>query len=177
MRSLVLTTCVLLLASSASAKLAAGGPGISWGKAGVSLEEYRKDAIFCGLYASGSDLEGSDPAKGMVVASRRVVDDANAGPNAVQDGTAGPGAAYDALGNSGSTASVAAMADRQIGKAGDLLKNELERCLARIGYKPFKLTGEQKRKLAKLPAGSNERHAYLHSLASDPEILSRQAVN
>jgi hypothetical protein len=177
MRSLILPACLLVISSPATAKLVTGGPGVSWGKAGISLDQYRRDAIACGLHASGSDLEGTDPAKAMVVASRRIENDPNGGPNAVQDGTQPPGAAYDALGSSGSTASVTEMANRQIGKAGDILKRELERCLAGLGYHPFKLTGEQKRKLARLPAGSDARHAYLHSLASNPDILEHQAVN
>ena len=40
----------------------------------------------------------------------------------------------------------------------------------------FKLTTEQRHRLSKLPVGSDARHAYLHSLASNPDILARQAA-
>jgi hypothetical protein len=176
MRSLIVPACLLIIAVPAPGKVVAGGPAVSWGKPGVSLVQYRQDAISCGLQASGSDLEGTDPAKAMVVASRRVENDANAGPNAVLDPMSGPTASADILGSSGSTASVKEMADRQVGKAGDILKRELEHCLTRIGYRPFRLTSDQRRELARFPTGSDQRHAYLHSLASNPKILQAQAV-
>ncbi|MDB5721642.1 MAG: hypothetical protein JWP15_2260 [Alphaproteobacteria bacterium] len=179
MRNLFVTaTTILLLAAPAHAKLVSAGPGVSWGKAGVSLDQYRSDSIACGRQAANYDLTGSDPARALAVASKIIDNQANAGPPAVQDATQPPGAAMDALGMAGATPSAVQMVgpDRQIAKAGDLIKTALDNCLAGRGYREFRLTGEQKRKLSKLPVGSDARHAYLHSLASNPTVLENQAI-
>jgi hypothetical protein len=44
------------------------------------------------------------------------------------------------------------------------------------GYSRFQLTGEQFEFLHYLRAGSAERHGYLHSLASNPVVLDKQAL-
>jgi hypothetical protein len=67
--------------------------------------------------------------------------------------------------------------ERQFAKAGDILERAVERCLSERGYRKFKLTSDQRHRLSKLPIGSDARHAYLHSLASDPEVLTRQAAD
>jgi hypothetical protein len=151
----------------------------SWGKAGVSLADYRADAIACGEEASAMDLAGSDPARALAAASRLMDSEPNAGPAPVVDSTQPPGAAIDSLALAGAAPSAQQMVgpDRQIAKAGDLMKASLERCLTRSGYHEFKLTGEQRKTLAKLPVGSDARHAYLHRLASDPDVLNRQGMN
>jgi hypothetical protein len=162
----------------AAARLVSPGLGISWGKPGVSLAQYRADAIKCGHDAAATDLAGTDPARALIVGSRLIDNDPNATPGAVVDPMAGPAAGPDAMQNAGSTASVDRMIgpDRQIAKAGDILESALERCLRQHGYRKFKLTSEQRHRLSKLPLGSDARHAYLHSLASNPEVLTRQAV-
>ncbi|HEX4737041.1 MAG TPA: hypothetical protein VH331_05725 [Allosphingosinicella sp.] len=167
------------VAAPAAARLVSPGFGITWGKPGITLAQYRADAIQCGQNAAATDLADTDPAKALVVGSRLIANDPNASPGAVVDPRAGPSAAPDALGNAGSTPGVTQMIapDRQIAKAGDILERTLERCLTRKGYHKFKLTSEQRHRLAKLPVGSDARHAYLHSLASDPEVLKRQAVD
>ena len=67
--------------------------------------------------------------------------------------------------------------ERNFLKVGDMLEAAVERCLTARGYHKFKLTSGQQRHLRKLPLGSDARHAYLHSLASDPDVLKRQAVD
>jgi hypothetical protein len=180
MRALVTAlSLAILLAAPAQARLV--GPGIakSWGKAGVSLARYRADAIACGERAAGTDLAGTDPARALVVASRMIDNNAQYTPGAVNDPLAGPSAAAGALDSAGSTPDAVRMIDpqRQVAKAGDILHSALDRCLAARGYREFRLTRDQQRRLRKLPLGSDARHAYLHSLASDPEILTRQAAD
>jgi hypothetical protein len=169
----------LVFAAPVAARLVSPGYGISWGKAGVSLAQYRADAIQCGQNAAATDLANTDPAKALVVGSRMIANDPNGNMPSVVDPMAGPSAAPDVVGNSGSSASVNQMIapDRQIAKAGDILESTLERCLRQKGYSKFKLTSEQRHRLSKLPIGSDARHAYLHSLASDPKVLTRQAVD
>ena len=62
-------------------------------------------------------------------------------------------------------------------KAGDIMESALEHCLKARGYRKFKLTSAQRHALAKLPVGSDARHAYLHSLASNARVLETQAAD
>ncbi len=45
-----------------------------------------------------------------------------------------------------------------------------------LDRKWVRLTGEQYEMLEDLEQGSDERRAYLHGLASDPDVLAAQAV-
>ncbi|MDB5693406.1 MAG: hypothetical protein JWO81_2469 [Alphaproteobacteria bacterium] len=180
MRSLVLILCAgAVAAAPASARLVSPGLGVSWGKVGVSLARYRSDAIECGQRAAATDLANSDPGKALLVASRLMENDPTVGPGATVDAISGPSAGADALGGAGSSPSVMQMVgpQRQFAKAGDILENALERCLTQRGYRKFKLTSGQRHRLSKLPIGSDARHAYLHSLASNPDVLTRQAAD
>jgi hypothetical protein len=49
-------------------------------------------------------------------------------------------------------------------------------CLIDRGYSRFSLNDDQRHHLRKLKVGSDERHAYLFRLASDPAVLAAQAV-
>jgi hypothetical protein len=151
---------IALIATSAvpaQARLVAPGHSLSWGKPGVSLEDYRSDAVACGRQAAAVDLRGTGPAKSFVLASRLI-------ENAftLEDTT---------------NAMWIASPERNFGKAGDIMKEALDGCLIAKGYRQFKLTGAQQKKLGKLPTGSLQRHAYLHSLASNPDILAHQTPN
>jgi hypothetical protein len=154
---LLAAAAAITWAVPAGARLVAPARSISWGKAGVSLETYRSDAIACGRQAAALDLRDTGPAKSLVLASRLIEN------------------ATDV--DSASNAMWIASPERNIGKAGDLIKAALDQCLIEKGYRQFRLSDAQRKKLAKLPTGSLERHTYLHSLASNPDILTRQAVN
>jgi hypothetical protein len=173
---------ILLAASAvpaAAAKLVSPGFNISWGKPGVSLDRYRQDAIECGRTAAATDLAGTDPAKAFVIGTRLMENDPTVGFGAVVDPTAGPSAGADAVAGAGSSPGVMRMIgpERQLAKAGDILESALEHCLKARGYRKFKLTGSQRHRLEKLPLGSDARHAYLHSLASNATVLETQAAN
>lgn len=129
----------------------------SWGKVGVSLADYRADAVACGRQAASLDLAGTGPARSFVNASRILEN----GPD------------YDTW----VAALQIASPERNMEKAGDLMQAALERCLRERGYHKFRLTAEQRHRLSKLPIGSDQRHAYLHSLAADTDVLTRQAAD
>ena len=128
----------------------------SWGKAEVSLEEYWTDASECGHAAAATDLKDTDPGKALAYASRML----DSG-NWISD-----------------YALVARMAPPEVqwNRAATILENALETCLAGRGYVKFRLTDRQFRQLKKLPVGSLERREFLHGLASDPAVLTEQAV-
>ena len=135
---------ILLIASAAAfaaapvdARLVSPGLNISWGKPGVSLAQYRADAIACGKIAAATDLAGTDPAKALIIGSRLMENDPTVGPGASTDPTAGPSASADAVAGAGSSPGVMQMIgpERQFAKAGDILESVLERCLKEHGYR------------------------------------------
>ncbi|HEX5182978.1 MAG TPA: hypothetical protein VFW19_07480 [Allosphingosinicella sp.] len=149
--------CVAAAAMPAQARYVSPGFAMSWGKAGVSLADYRSDAVACGRHAAGLDLAGTGPARSFKAASRILEN----------------GSDYDTW----VAALQIAAPERNLEKAGDLMQATLDRCLVERGYHKFKLTSEQRHRLSKLKMGSDQRHAYLHSLAADPDVLSRQAAD
>jgi len=148
---------VAALAIGAAAS-AAHRPALSWGKPGVSYETYRADATACLRAAAATDLTGTEPAQALVLASRRVATAAAADPWSVAE-------AIDA-----------ARPDLRIHQARDIMQARLDHCLEEHGYRRFALTDAQRRQLAHYDMAAPARQAYLHSLASDPQVLASQAV-
>jgi len=147
----------LLLSSSASARTISAGHHKSWGKQGVSLEQYWADSAECAQAAADIDLEGTKPARALVFWTRLL--NGNMGPNHLAH-IPMPRFNPEVLWNRTAT----------------IMRNTLEGCLNDRGYVKFELTDEQDRQLDRLEPGSLERRSYLHSLASDPDVLTTQAL-
>lgn len=147
---------IALAASPASAKRITAGYQTSWGKAGVSLEQYWIDSSLCGHEAAAIDLTGTDPARALVYASRLIDNYSDYEDIARAERIAAP--------------------EIQWNRAATLMRRSLEACLVKRGYVKFKLTSGQAHHLKKLKDGTLERREYLHSLASDPDVLARQAL-
>jgi hypothetical protein len=179
MRTALAIAAAAIALSGAQAKMISAGMDRSWGKAGVTLETYRTDGLACAREAATTDLSRSDPARALVIASRLIDNDPTVGPGPVADPTSSAQAGGDIVGMAGSSAGIVQTIgpQRQILKAGDILKARLESCLTRLGYVKFKLTGEQRKHLRALKEGSEERRTYLHSLASDAAVIERQKLN
>ena len=181
-RSTFRLTFIVLLALGAVP--AAASSAISWGKAGVSFEAYRADALLCLREAAATDLSGTTPARALVLASRQIETGQSNDYTPMINGAGGtsPVAGRPSFDPSSETAlrvartRDAAQVDRHIGEARDILAARLETCLAGRGYHRFRLTREQRRRLDRLPERAPERQAYLHSLASDPQILAAQGL-
>jgi hypothetical protein len=182
-RSKLRPTAILILLSGLAAAPAAASPSLSWGKAGVSFEDYRADATNCLREAAATDLSGTEPARALVLASRRIETGLNSDYTPLVNGAAGlaPMSARPTFDPSGEAAqrfgesSAAARVDHQIQQARDIMAARLESCLAGRGYHRFHLTAAQRRQLDCLPARAVERQAYLHRLASDPQVLAAQS--
>jgi hypothetical protein len=138
---------------------AATRPALSWGKSGVSYEVYRADATACLRAAASTDLTGTEPAEALALASRRIEAAMNADVWAVAEVTD------------------MARPDLRIRQARDILQERLNHCLVAHGYHRFRLTDAQRRQLNHFSLRQPERQVYLHSLASDPQILSSQSVD
>jgi len=153
---------LIALAAVAGLSGAANGaarPALTWGKAGVSYEEYRADATTCLRAAAATDLTGTEPAEALVLASRRIETAMNSDPWSVAEVTD------------------MARPDLRIREARDILQARLNQCLVAHGYHRFRLTDEQRRQLSHFSMRQSERQVYLHSLASDPQILASQGVD
>jgi hypothetical protein len=143
----------------AAAAAAATRPALTWGKAGVSYEEYRADATACLRAAAATDLTGTEPAEALALASRRIETALNTDPWAVAQATD------------------SARADLRVRQARDILQARLNHCLVAHGYHRFRLTDAQRHQLNHWNTRQPERQAYLHSLASDPQVLASQGVD
>ena len=155
----ILSALILLAAAGGlGSAIAAARPALSWGKPGVSFETYRADATSCLRAAAATDLTGTEPAEALALASRRVETALNADPWSVAQ-------AIDM-----------ARPDLSIRQAREIMQARLDHCLVEHGYRRFALTDAQRRQLNRFSLRQPERQVYLHSLASDPQVVASQAV-
>jgi hypothetical protein len=171
----------LILPASANS---APAPDESWGKAGVSLAQYRQDALDCALKGHYLDISKTDDAKAFVKASREL--------DAITTGASAPAVAgANGMGSSTTDSSVDQMVeyanqqqhivesvrpDQRFHSIKRMLVDRTSQCLASRGYSKFRLTDEQRRQLRKLKFGSEERRVYLYNLGSNPAVLQSQSV-
>lgn len=155
----------------------------SWGKPGVAYDDYRNDAVECARLAAGMDVADTDAAQTLVAASRELeqisdVIGIEASGASLRDPTGDPQAALSvaAAANTYQRAMDRYRPDKQFDAIRDLQYQALESCLSQRGYVRFQLTKEQRSQLRKMKRGSNERRTFLHRLASDPAVLSRQRM-
>lgn len=160
-------------AAFAGTALAAPAPETSWGKPGVSFEDYRADAARCLNLVERVDLSGTEPARVLATASRRIED---ALPQAGPAPTESSEVPSEYMLASQRIARIVEQArpEHRIRQARDILQVAMSECLTILGYRRFRLTEEQQRQLARLRTGRAARHAFLHSLASDPRVLEAQ---
>jgi hypothetical protein len=156
--ALVVATTLISLSVPASAGRVGAGHHKSWGKQGVSLEQYSADSSGCARMAADVDLDGTAPARALVFWTR------------LGNGTMPPNNYADLWMSPRINPAV------QWNRAATILRDTLEDCLVERGYVKFELTDEQYTALKRLEPGSAERRAYLHSLASDPAVLAAQAI-
>ena len=176
MPELRLPFALLLAAALTVPGAAAPKPQESWGKADVSFETYRTDAVECGRLAYYADVSDTEQAKLFVSASRRLeaADDHGMGvPSATSEMEL-----QRMVGLAARSEQIRAgirpekrMKELHVG-----LVDVVETCLEQRGYSRFTLTEEQRDALGKLKKGSPERHRFMHSLASDADVLRAQKV-
>ena len=180
MRTLIALAAAATLAGAATA---ANAPQTSWGKAGISFEDYRSDATFCLREAAGIDLTGTEPANALVLASRRMAAGQTSdytptvgGANSTGPSTTNSG--FDPMieaANRMQQERMAARPELRIRQAHDIMQRRLDHCLAGRGYHRFRLTADQRSRLRQFPERAAERQTYLYSLASDPRVLAAQS--
>jgi hypothetical protein len=159
---------------------AAPAPQESWGKAGVSLAQYRQDSVECGLKGHYTDVSNTRDAQVLVNASRQLdTIQGTFAPNTVGASPSGP-APSDVANQMGQYAATQqhivdnARPELRYRNIKHTLEATTAECLVQRGYSKFTLTDEQRHALRKLKPGSDQRRAYLHTLASDPMVLQGQ---
>ena len=151
-------------------------PFDTWGKAGVSFEDYRSDALSCGRSAYYADVSETDHAKAFVIGTRRLqaADDHGMGPAGASPEEDMSRTVQLAARSEQIRASV--RPERRMRELQAALVSIVERCLEERGYSRFRLTTEQQAALRHFDKGSLERHRFLHRLASDAGVLASQRI-
>ena len=165
--ALLITACGVATAADAQRRQT---PIVTWGKAGVSLDEYRADSIACASEAYYLDVSNTTAAQRLVSASRQLqtIEDTRPRPMNLDESIS-----YGAdIGNTLNHY----RPDRQFEAIEDIQQQTLDTCLTQRGYHQFRLTDSQRQELRRLDRGTEERRAYLHSLAADAEVLRQQSL-
>jgi hypothetical protein len=165
----------------ASPLASAPAPVESWGKAGIALAQYRQDALECGLKGYYTDIAKTQDAKEFVRASRELdtVSAGAMGPSTTGSNGTGP-AMSDSLDQAARYADMqqhiieGVRPDQRMRNIKKTLIANDQQCLVQRGYSKFVLTDDQRHALHRLKAGSDERRAYLYSLATNPAVLQGQ---
>ena len=152
------------LTLAATPALAVGqGRDVSWGRTGISFEQYRADALECGNRAYGAE-----------------VDVPPYGPVASWGAAVLPGAIWTRLTPGRVPIYTSTYVDGYRHHAWwhtvDQLQAIVDSCLVEKGYQRFRLTSAQMRTLRRLERNSPERHQFLFSLGSDSNVLATQAI-
>ena len=169
------------IAFFAASAVAAPAPVESWGKAGITLAQYRQDALECGLKGYYTDISKTQDAKEFVRASRQLdtVSAGALGPSTTGSNNTGP-ASNNSIEQAAQYADMqqhiveSVRPDERMRNIKKTLVSNDQECLIHKGYSKFVLTDSQRQALRKLKAGSDERRAYLYSLATDPAVLQAQ---
>jgi hypothetical protein len=181
MRHLAVSLCPLL--ALAVPAIAAPAPEESWGKPGVSLEQYRRDALDCGKQGYYLDIANSEDAKEFVRASRKLdsLPMGTMAPSTTGAGSTGP-ASTDSAQTAAEFAGIqqhiidGVRPDARFKNIKQMQLAAIGQCLVQRGYAKFRLTDDQRHQLRRLKFGSDQRRAYLYNLASNPAVLQSQAV-
>jgi hypothetical protein len=182
MRPVVLTMLVLTTEIASPLRAARSEP-FSWGKPGVSMAEYRRDAIECGRSGYYLDVSHTEAAGVFKDASRQLEANEAALPSTASlMSDPNPVMRLSAMNSVMNIVSrsahivESARPQERIHAIGTLMQGTVDECLRRRGYVRFKLTREQRSQLQHLHLGSPARHDYLFRLSADPAVLSAQAA-
>lgn len=140
----------IMLASSGAAQ-AADRPQIeSWGKPGVTFDQYRADSVECAKIGYFRDVSQDEPAKRFITGFTAADNNLNSGGNA----------------SDWINSILRTQPDRQKRRLHAIQLGDVERCLADKGYSRFRLSRSEMKTLASYPRGSEARHRYLYTLAA-----------
>lgn len=146
----------IMLASSGAAQAADRPPIESWGKPGVTFDQYRADSVECAKIGYFRDVSQDEPGKRFIT-----------GFTAADNNLNGGGDASDWI-----NSILRTQPDRQKRRLHAIQVGDVERCLAGKGYSRFLLSRGEVKMLKRHPRGSEARHRYMHQLAARVEAAS-----
>ena len=166
-----------LLAAPAAAR--AKPENVSWGKPYVGFASYNEDAQQCANRAFGvkaqmlpKTAEALGVLQGMSFfsffadwAARNQAGGANISDAVRPDHVPFRNTTYTTLFRHAAYVDVV-----------EQLQAVVDQCLVERGYRKFRLTAQQMQQLRRLKHGTPEREHFLHSLGSDPIVLTTQAI-
>ena len=177
MRVVHLSVLALALAAAGATAAQARTRDIetSWGKPGVSMTQYRLDAGVCAAKAMTLDISNTNAAQQLVKASD-ALDRAYSHYSLYLPSANGGIMAGNPWNEVARVRDMYAV-DDTLEQVRAIQYQALNDCLTERGYRQFRLTEEQRRLVKKLRLGSDKRRAFLHMLASNPEVLTRQPIS
>lgn len=171
---------LFMLLPVALAAAPADKPVLSWGKPGVSIDAYRDDANLCASRAWNADVADTEAARVFRQGTQQIdaITQTAGGVTRVELNAEGGVASIDPF-ELNRQAQIGQIVEgtrprERMQEVRDLQLDTLAACLRSLGYVRFALTDRQRKALGKLKRGSDERHAFLHRLASDPAVLATQ---
>lgn len=156
---------------------------VSWGKAGVSLEQYAVDAAQCAdtsryvtAYIKPKTLVALD-----VLSAAQLVEYAQWLDTGTDGDPMGDVAGISATNSPEDIARrTTNFGERYSHIVSDDVREELhavlDKCLIERGYTQIKLNDDQRRTLSRFKWYTPERTAYLHSIDSDPIVIKNQKL-
>lgn len=150
-------------------------PVTSWGKPGVSFEDYRRDSIACGKQGATTSMAGRPEYDAVMLGIGRQDTDIDIGrslpPSATHEDPIEKLARDYALNGAKSRP------EPRVKALQGVLETAVRDCLLARGYARFTLTPDQAAGLARHKKGTEGRFRYLHALASSETVLSRQRTD
>lgn len=156
--------------------LAAKSEPTSWGKPGISIDQYRSDAITCGRAGYYMDVSNTEAAKVFKRATGELQTNETDLSLVAMDPSPNRAAMLANIVTGSAQIVEGTHADARLKNVGALMQTKVDDCLKGRGYIRFRLTDAQRKHLAHLHLGSPERQAYLHMFATDPGVLRTQAM-
>lgn len=175
--------CTMALLLTAAPVAAKSGGDTTWGKAGVSLPDYARDATECADATRGTQvaIKPRTLREMSALSSARllqIVSTAQGSPDANALNYVSAWNSYQAAddiarrSNTYGGAYVATVRSDVV----DELQTTLDQCLIGRGYQRIRLTTDQSKQLSHLKRNTAERTSYLHAIGSDAAIIERQRI-
>jgi hypothetical protein len=142
---------------------------VSWGKLGVSFDQYRQDSADCARAVYYLDVSGTEAAQTFKRATTQLENN---------ETNLQGGGSSDVLSIVTTSAQIVqgTQPEKRFQEVRDYQLKAMEICLTDRGYKRFALTSEQADHLNRLRKKSDERREYLYRLSVDPKVLREQGV-
>jgi hypothetical protein len=164
-------------AGIASAKDAA--PRTVWAKANVGLEQFRFDALECGMKGLARNVDDTEEVKTLARAAKQLeAIDSSSQASWSQDAARGDPSQMSSAATNRAIQEQAviqtARPDEQYARIKELMFQIVRSCMIERGYAKIVLTEDQRKEYSRIKGGVDVQRAYIHKLASDPHVLEAQ---